>query len=153
MAPLNVPYCRQTGHSDCGPACLAMVARYHGIDTSISAVADLCGLEPDYGLPTRDLVFAALVLGLAARETNLGSPITDLERALSDGAPVIVAVNVGWLYNAPVETTHYVVVTAVGEETMVIHDPDVGPEIRVPRSRFLAAWTACDFAGVLTWTR
>jgi ABC-type bacteriocin/lantibiotic exporter with double-glycine peptidase domain len=130
-----------------------MVARYHGIATSVGAVANLANVDPDYGALTGDLVFAALVLGLGARETNVESPITELERALGEANPVIVAVDAGWLYNAPVEAPHYVVVVTCGENEVTLHDPDVGPEIRVPRTRFLAAWTACDFAGVLTWTR
>ena len=144
-----VPFCPQARDYDCGTACLAMVARHYGIDTSADSLRGAC--QPDYGISVPGLIDVAKGLGLHTQRLPSDSPVTDLQTAIRDGRPVIVAVTPRWVYGIPLEVPHYVVIIGLDDEHAAIHDPDVGPNIRVPRSAILAGWADASFRGVIAW--
>ena len=118
------PFVRQMESSDCGPACLAMVARYYGGRVAIHKLRELAdtGLN---GATLAGLRDAALSIGFTPKMLDLS-----YER-LSDSV-VLPCI-------AHLSGTHYVVVYGIGRDRVRIADPATGKEI-VSRGDFLARW-------------
>ena len=79
LAGRRVPVLRQSGFSECGAACLAMILGYHGRATSVSEVADRVGSGRD-GATARGLARAARAFGLRCRGYSIEpGDLRDLE--------------------------------------------------------------------------
>jgi len=101
----GVPFVRQH-RNHCGPAALASVAQYCGIDTSQEAIAEEAFLSSIGATLTIDLERCARDLGLWVRAEQ-GSA-KDVRDWLDRGVPVIALLRLGWLQG---RVLHYVVVT------------------------------------------
>src|SRR5690349_23066555 len=106
----TTPVILQTEGAECGLACLAMVASFHGYRT------DLAHLRQHHAISLKGATLSALMhiatqLHLAARPVRL-----DLEDLGKLTLPAILH----WDFN------HFVVVTQVRSHTVVIHDPAQG---------------------------
>ena len=106
----RMPAVLQIEASECGLACLVMVARHFGY------AADLAGLRRRYGISLKgatlkDVVKIADHLGLAARPLRL-----DLDELAQLQMPCILH----WDLN------HFVVLASADKNGAVIHDPAVG---------------------------
>lgn len=66
------PCIRQTGPNDSGLACLAMVARHHGIESALFLLRRLCVLSAE-GATLKALIDAAVRLGFNARALKGGA--------------------------------------------------------------------------------
>ncbi|MGB0906151.1 MAG: peptidase domain-containing ABC transporter [Maricaulaceae bacterium] len=106
----SVPVILQTEATECGLACLAMVARYHGhdIDLNILRKRHLVSLK---GASLKSIISIAANLELGARPLRL-----DLEHLNELTLPAILH----WDFN------HYVVMTKVGHDKVHIIDPGIG---------------------------
>ena len=107
---MRLPLILQTEAAECGLACLAMVAAYHGRDTGLSQLRRRFGLSLR-GASLKDLVAIGGPLGLASRPLRLEP---DELRLLS--TPCILH----W------DLSHFVVLKSVSAGAVVIHDPAVG---------------------------
>ncbi len=107
---MRLPLTLQTEAAECGLACLAMVAAYHGRDTGLSQLQRRFGLSLR-GASLKDLVAIAGHLGLASRPLRLEP---DELRLLS--TPCILH----W------DLSHFVVLKSVSAGGVVVHDPAVG---------------------------
>ncbi len=66
----RVPYVQQLHMTDCGPACLAMVLRYHGRHVSLDDIRDRLGAGRE-GSSAYDLLEVARTFGLRGRAVRL----------------------------------------------------------------------------------
>lgn len=100
----------QSENSECGLACLAMIANYHGDATKLSDLRESYRLSGG-GASVKDLMAAAATLKLRCRP--LKAECSEL-KALE--LPVILH----W------DLDHFVVLKKVSRKGLVIHDPAVG---------------------------
>lgn len=105
-----VPFVEQLTATDCGPACLVMVAGLHGKELRLDAVRDLCGSARD-GTTAQGLVEAGGRLGLRGRGVRV-----DLEELVYLDPGAILH----WEFN------HYVVFERLGRGWVDLVDPSLG---------------------------
>ena len=106
----HVPVILQTEATECGLACLAMVAVSLGLDTDLPSLRLRFGVSRK-GANFESLVRVAAALGLASRPLKL-----DLHNLRELQLPCILH----WDMN------HFVVLKSVSARRLVIHDPRVG---------------------------
>ena len=106
----KVPIIFQAELSECGLACLAMIARYYGKRTDIRTLRKTSG-APAVGASVKHLLRTADAIQLQGRPLKL--EIEDLPRL---ALPVILH----W------DMDHFVVLTKVSRNDLIIHDPAVG---------------------------
>ena len=108
---------------DCGVACLAMVARWHGIDVSVSWLRDVARAGPS----------GTTLRGLAAAGRRLGLEVTPLkvsrDRVASLALPAIIHF----------DARHWVVLSSVDGERAEIADPAVGV-VRMDLEQLASHW-------------
>jgi ATP-binding cassette subfamily B protein RaxB len=110
MLGMRLPLILQTEAAECGLACLAMVAAYHGADSGLSALRRRFGLSLR-GASLKDLVTIAGHIGLDARPLRLEPG--ELPQLAT---PCILH----W------DLSHFVVLRRATAGGVVIHDPAVG---------------------------
>jgi ATP-binding cassette subfamily B protein RaxB len=132
----SLPLILQTESTECGLACLAMIAQYHGLG------ADLPSLRRRFPVSLKGATLASLID--VARELKLASRPVTLE--LRDLARLRLPCLLHWNF------THFVVLKAVGARAACIHDPASGvrkmPFDEVSRAFTgvaLELWPAPDF--------
>jgi len=122
----RVPMVLQTEEAECGLACLAMVAGYHGQPTDIATLRRSHGLSLK-GATLKEIVRIADQLGFASRPLRL--ELSELQLLKT---PCLLH----WDLN------HFVVLKSVGRGALVIHDPAVGVR------RFTLEQASPHFTGV-----
>jgi ATP-binding cassette subfamily B protein RaxB len=106
----RLPVILQVEAAECGLACVAMVARYHGLETDLAALRRRFPVSPR-GVTLKGLGQAAKALKLSGRPLKLDvASIAQLQR------PCVLH----WDLN------HFVVLKHVTRRRIVIHDPAVG---------------------------
>ena len=110
MLGARLPLILQTEAAECGLACLAMAAAYHGGDTGLSALRRRFGLSLR-GASLHDLVAIAGQLGLEARPLRL-----EPDELPQLAVPCILH----W------DLSHFVVLKRASARHVVIHDPAFG---------------------------
>lgn len=108
----RVPVIRQSEAAECGLACLAMIAGYHGFETSLSILRRRFNTTLR-GTNLQNLVDTADKLGLSTRALKM--PLEIIEQLK---LPAIIH----WNLN------HFVVLTAVSRKGFSINDPATGPK-------------------------
>ncbi len=106
----RLPMMLQTEAAECGLACLAMIAGYHGHRSDLTELRRRFGLSLK-GATLKDIVGMADQLGLASRPVRL-----ELEELRLLKTPCILH----WDLN------HFVVLKSASRNGLVIHDPGVG---------------------------
>lgn len=106
----RLPMVLQAEAAECGLACIAMVAGYHGYHADISELRRRFGISLR-GATLKDLVRVADQIGFVTRPVRL-----DLEELGQLKTPCILH----WDMN------HFVVLKSANHKNMVIHDPGVG---------------------------
>lgn len=114
----------QQSASDCGAACLVMVARYWGKNFSLNHLRDIANVDRN-GASLRSLTAAAESLGFSTRPVK-----ASLDQLAKQTLPAIVH----W------EKAHYIVVYAITKKHVIVVDPDIGQRI-LKRKEFQASWT------------
>jgi ABC-type bacteriocin/lantibiotic exporter with double-glycine peptidase domain len=117
----RVPLRQQLTTSECAAACLAMIATYHGRDTTVTECRELLGGGRD-GVSVRRLLTGANGIGLLPQ---LGQELP----AADAGNPTI----------AYLRDHHFVVVERAGRHDVRIADPAVG-RYQQSRAEFLARY-------------
>ena len=112
----QLPVILQTEASECGLACLAMVAVALGLDTDLPSLRLRFGLSRK-GANFESLMGVAAALGLTTRPLKL-----DLHNLRELQLPCILH----WDMN------HFVVLKSVSARRLVIHDPRVGQRVLTP---------------------
>ncbi len=120
----------------CGPAVLASVLTYWGIQTDPVALKEEIYLPRLKGTLPLDLLLAAQARGLAA-EIYRGS-LNDLKAQLAAGHPLVVLLDLGF---AIFPQGHYVVVTGYDDQRQGVYvHSSLDKDVFVPYERFLPSW-------------
>ena len=106
----RLPLVLQTEAAECGIACLAMIAGFHGLFIDLSDLRRRFGMAQK-GATLVDLIRVADALGFATRPVRL-----EMNEVAQLAAPCILH----WDLN------HFVVLAEVSATTFVIHDPAMG---------------------------
>lgn len=106
----SLPMMLQAEAAECGLACLAMVASYHGHDV------DLAGLRHRFSTSLKGVTLA-LVMAMAAR---LGFTSRPLKLGMDDLRQLRTPCLLHW------DLSHFVVLKRAGKRNVVIHDPARG---------------------------
>jgi ATP-binding cassette subfamily B protein RaxB len=120
----RLPVVLQTEATECGLACISMVAAYHGLVTDMTAMRRLFNVSM-MGATLEHLMQVAQTMELGTRAVKL-----ELEDLPQLKLPCILH----WNFN------HFVVLKEVGAKSVVIHDPAVGMR-RVPMSEVSKSFT------------
>ena len=117
------PFVQQLDEMDCGVACLSMLARWYGIDVSISWLRDVAQAGPA-GTTLRGISRAGAQIGLEIE------PYKASRDRLEDlPLPAIVHWN----------SNHWVVLTGVGQNEVELADPGIGV-YKLSRDEFRSHW-------------
>lgn len=106
----KVPHIMQAQHSECGVACLAMIAAYHGLKVDLHKLRG-AGLVSEQGASLRQLTDYATLMSLNSRAVKL-EPAQLHELSL----PAILH----W------DMQHFVVLSRVSSRAITINDPAIG---------------------------
>lgn len=106
----RLPMIHQREASECGLACLAMVANFHGKLFGLQTLRELTGLSAR-GASVRDLVSAGQQVQLRGRALQL-----DLAELRQLSLPAVLH----W------DMDHFVILKRAGRRSMVVHDPATG---------------------------
>ncbi len=123
----SYPCIRQHDVTDCGAACLATVARTHGLKVPIATVRLHAGTDR-HGTNVLGMVEAAQRLGFEAKGV----------RARMEGLGQIPLPCIAHVNSAG--RLHFVVIHRVTSERLTIADPDTGI-VAIARSRFAEIWS------------
>ncbi|QRN95159.1 peptidase domain-containing ABC transporter [Archangium violaceum] len=118
----------QSEEADCGPACLEMVAAYHGARHALATLKEMTHVQA-FGTSLLDLATAAQQLGFEARGVHVEEP-GELED--EEGRAMLPAI-------AHWNEDHFVVLYEVTPKEAVVGDPAVGL-LRVPREKLGQHW-------------
>lgn len=106
----KLPIYRQTEASECGIACIAMIATYHGHSISLSEIRRSTNISIK-GMNLSHIMSLSEKLGLTSRPVKL-----ELEELRELSLPAILH----W------DLKHFVVLKSVSAKNIVVHDPAVG---------------------------
>lgn len=120
----------QHDFSDCGPACLATIAKYYGLDMHISQIRDYAGTETE-GTTVLGLIKAGEKINLKSKAVKIEN-FDDIHKFFPKPAIAHVAINGNVL--------HYVVIYEVMDDHIVIGDPSKGI-IKCKLNDFFEMWT------------
>lgn len=118
--------CFQQSATDCGVACLTMIARYHGLVCGINDLSRLFG-PSSKGVSMYAINRAASAIGFKARGLRL-----DIDALADDVELPCIAY---WGQN------HFVVVSRIAGRYVHVADPAMG-RVRYSRNEFLSRWAA-----------
>ncbi len=126
-----LPFTRQLDGRDCGPACLRMVAAFHGKKFSIQYLRDRCYITRD-GVTLLGISDAAESIGLK----TIGLKLTWHQLFHEAQLPCIVH----WDQN------HFVVVIKAHKRFVSVADPALGI-VKYPVKKFLKKWISSSIDG------
>ncbi|MCK4853259.1 MAG: peptidase C39, partial [Bacteroidales bacterium] len=120
---------RQHDQTDCGAACLASVAAYHGLQLSVSQVREMASTDRS-GTNVMGILEAADKMGLIAR--GVKGPFDALPGAPTPSIAHIVLKN---------RIYHFVVLVAFGKHFIKYMDPAHGSTVKISHEAFQSIWT------------
>ncbi|HDR3902660.1 TPA: peptide cleavage/export ABC transporter, partial [Bacillus cereus] len=115
MTQKYVSFFKQQDSKDCGPACLAMIAHYYGLKTSISKIREIAGTDLE-GTNIKGLIESGETLGFEVK----GVRTTKREDLKVIPLPAIAHVVVGD------GMLHYVVIYKIKKNKVYVADPAKG---------------------------
>lgn len=134
----NVPFYPQETYQ-CGPAALAGILNYWGLNVSPAEIAAEIYSPKARGTLDVDMGFYAQKKGLKASQYQ-GS-LEDLKRNIDSNQPLIVLVDDGfWVY----QNAHFMVVVGYDEGGLIVNSGKERHQF-IPLSRFLRSWERTKF--------
>ncbi|MBE9009691.1 peptidase domain-containing ABC transporter [Pseudanabaenaceae cyanobacterium LEGE 13415] len=118
------PFFAQQSASDCGAACLVMIARYWGRSISVNYLREIANVDRN-GASLRGLTTAAESIGFSTRPVK-----ASLDQFAQQRLPAIAH----W------EGNHFVVVYRISRNRVTIGDPAIGQK-SISHATFKAGWT------------
>lgn len=131
----NIKYRQQVDESDCGAACLAMIASFFGKSLNIAQIRHIAGTNTE-GTNIKGLLDAAANYGLIARAVK-----GDASSITSD-LPVPFISHMQLQHGDYNCVDHYIVVSKIGKKRIVILDPNpLKKKQRITYKQFLSQWS------------
>lgn len=118
------PLIKQYDESDCGAACLTMVAKYYGKHLSLTKVKDLANVSQS-GATMLSISYASEELGFNTKALHL-----NYDELLKIKLPAILHF----------DTSHYIVLYEADKRGVIIADPAVGIR-KVLKDEFIKEWS------------
>ena len=118
------PFYAQQSASDCGCACLVMVARHWGKRLAVNRVRDIANVSRS-GASLRSLAAAAESIGFASKPVK-----ASFDKLREQSLPAIVH----W------EGKHYIVVYEIDKKHVIVCDPAIAQR-KIPHAEFKEKWT------------
>ncbi len=116
-----------------------MILAFQGIALNEEELCRLLETQPT-GTPVLNVLLLSQRVPKCQTEVSNASS-DDLVRWLKDGVPPLVIVSTAPLHYWRQECLHALVVVAVEEHTVLVHDPAVSTApVAIPRDEFLTAW-------------
>jgi ABC-type bacteriocin/lantibiotic exporter with double-glycine peptidase domain len=112
----NVPFYRQAGPYDCGPAALASLLAHRGLTVAPESIAGEVTSPVLRGSMLPDLENYARRQGFSTRSGR--GDLMLLRQAVREGRPVLIPLEMGI---KPVSSPHYIVVFGCDEEGFLVH--------------------------------
>lgn len=151
----NVPYRSQWDDdakkfsTDCGPACVAMLLAYRGIQVKIDQLSVECGMGPSKKYTAaRDLI-----AGMAKHSIMLETVSGWTAAMFAEHIPCIALVHYGSIpdrLDKNYTAGHWLVIVLVTADSVIVHDPDwwgadrdKGAGRHIPRAIFEQAMVDC----------
>ncbi len=134
---MGFPFIKQLDETDCGAACLAMVARYYNKDVGTARIREIACTDRD-GTNFLGMIKAAEELGFAAKAVKAKEKELDTELPV----PFIAHVRIDE-YNL----YHFVVVYRVTSSRVYVGDPAQG-RAKLPHDEFARLWTGAFIVAV-----
>lgn len=128
---MTYPFVRQYDAMDCGPACISMIAQWHGKRFSLETIRKRAWITRE-GVSFLGLKSAAGTMGFKAAGVRL--PFS----RLASEAPLPCIVH--WQQN------HFIVVNRIADGKVWVSDPAIG-RIRMTRDEFLKGWASGESDG------
>ncbi|MCL2411597.1 MAG: cysteine peptidase family C39 domain-containing protein, partial [Treponema sp.] len=130
-------YQQQIDETDCGPACIAMVASHYNLHVSTGRIRELS--KTDFiGTNLAGMVHALEKLGFTANAMR--GEVQDNTLNQSYVFPFIAHVKIPIGNNKFID--HFVVVKEISKDKVTVWDPDfTRGKQKIKRSRFLEMWT------------
>ena len=140
-----VPDVRQSTGYTCGAAALQAILAYWGTDVREDRLAARLHSTPEAGTHPLEILRVAREFGLTA-DLREGLELADLERALADGATVIVDLQ-AWRDRTDLpwaetwDDGHYMVLLGMDAGNLYFEDPSLlGARGKIPRAEFVERW-------------
>lgn len=130
-------YIQQLDETDCGDACLAMIASYFGKQISVAKIREKAGTDL-IGTNVKGLVLAAKDYGLKA------FAVKGTEKSINQklNTPFIVHLNIVDEQDKDKWRHHYVIVKKIFKNKILIWDPDpLERKKKISKEKFLKWWT------------
>jgi len=136
----DIPYVKQLLYFNCGPACLEMALRFHGVNKSQYKIGSEIKKIPFFGYKDEELKDYATSLGLKA-ELDKNSTIEKIAMNIDENAPTIVLQKVKICPDTP----HFRIVIGydsftTGHRFIITHDPILGEGLYIPEGLFDYLW-------------
>lgn len=128
---MTYPFVRQYDAMDCGPACISMVALWHGRRVSLETIRKRSWITRE-GVSLLGLKSAAESMGFTA--VGVKVPFNRLQGEIP--LPCIVH----WQQN------HFIVVNRVSEKKVWVSDPAIG-RVKMTHEEFLKGWGSAEVDG------
>lgn len=131
---MKIPYVKQKNDWFCGPACAKMILDAAGFSYSQDAVGRMLGTSPYHGTNRKDLETLFRKKQFLVKRIT-GASVADLRDALAKGFFIIVNYT-----ELEEDIGHFAVVTKVTATDIIMHDPEHGPDYRIPLRVFVPRW-------------
>ena len=146
---LKVPYFKQEKETNCGVACLRMVAAFHEKEVSELDLEDSC--ETSWlGNTCSELIHGIEKYGFEAEEVE-HITIDYLVSILTGNSPMIALIDPAVLYGGLEGFGHFVVIIGLEGDKIWYHDPDLKGDLMRNVSDFMQAWRKLSCKGVRIW--
>lgn len=145
---------QETLHASmCGPAVIAMMLDYYGIQKTEEEVAKLTGTSKELGTSDTDIKKALESFGLIGEIQNEAS-FDDIRRWLDKKVPVIV----DWFTRGrsdyddfQVADGHYSIVVGLDAQNIYLQDPETGGLRTLDRDDFIRVWFDFKSDHIMSW--
>jgi ABC-type bacteriocin/lantibiotic exporter with double-glycine peptidase domain len=134
----NVPFHPQEKYQ-CGPASLAGVLNFWGVDATPEDIANEIFSRAARGTLNIDMLFYAQRAGLYA-EQYAGS-WHDLTKKIDSGYPLIVLVDFGFSFY---QANHFMVVVGYNNDGIIVNSEKT-ERMFIPKDRFLRIWERANY--------
>ncbi|MCB0632958.1 MAG: peptidase domain-containing ABC transporter [Saprospiraceae bacterium] len=131
------PFYKQLDAMDCGPACLRMIAKYHGKHYSLAYLREKCYLNRE-GVSLKGIASAAETIGFRALAVKIPLDQGKDQPSLAYAPMPIIA---HWNQN------HFVVVQKISKKHVWLADP-AEKKHKILRSQFIKSWVSDQDRGI-----
>lgn len=146
MPKLSILHRKQIDYGYCLPACVEMVLALYGLNRTQQEIAQSLGTIPDFGTPAPNIL--RLQSRTLAVSRQIGDPVL-LVDALARNVPPIVEVDTRFLSYWDEACLHVILIAAMGDDSVLIHDPAFDEPKTIHLDDLLLAWIEKDNQTIL----